>query len=93
MKHYFFLIWLLSPFTASASDEKITVLTEQLYPLSYTAVRKNGGVVKGYAAELVKAVLEESGFDYEIRMTPWSRIISSLEKQKTFELPLIAPLL
>ncbi|MBL4680647.1 MAG: transporter substrate-binding domain-containing protein [Pseudomonadales bacterium] len=82
MKHYLFLIWLLNPFSASASDEKITVLTEQLYPLSYTETRKSNGVIKGYATELVKAVLEESGFDYEIRMTPWPRIISSLEKQK-----------
>lgn len=47
----------------------INVVTEDEFPIQYL---KNGKLA-GPASNAVKAILRESGYEYEIRVLPWSR--------------------
>lgn len=51
--------------------EKLMIVTEEGYPLNYT---ENGDTkVKGFSVDLVKAVMDNTGLDYEIKIKPWAR--------------------
>ncbi|MFT7686636.1 MAG: polar amino acid transport system substrate-binding protein [Candidatus Azotimanducaceae bacterium] len=70
----------LSAGSPETSQKKILILTEQLYPLNYTAGGADNEQVLGYATELVRAVMDESGLPYEIRLVPWARLVRTLAK-------------
>jgi len=76
---YFLLALLSSPIVAS---EKLTILTEQSYPLSYTLSGNDDGEVIGYGVDIVKAVMEEANLEYDITIVPWKRAIHTIEKQR-----------
>jgi len=59
--------------------EKITVLTEQYYPYTYTESGRDDGEIVGLATELVAAVLEEARLDYQISIMPWARVVRAAE--------------
>lgn len=60
------------------SQDKITILTEQSYPLSYTKNRQDDGEVIGVGTLLVKAVMEKAGLDYDIAIVPWVRAMHTI---------------
>ena len=63
------------------AQEKILVLTEQLYPLSYTETGSDNSKSIGFAVELAEAVLDEAQLPYDINMVPWSRAIKVINKR------------
>ena len=73
-----FLLTLLLLPGAILADEPLLILTEQLYPLNYTANGEDHEEVLGFATNLVVAVMEESGLDYELNMVPWARAMNSI---------------
>ena len=73
-----FLALLLSPTALHA--EKIQIVTEEAYPMNYTA---NGEIV-GYATDYLQTVLADSGFQYDIKLVPWNRAYKmALEDKNT----------
>ena len=62
---------MLCSFSVLATDDIIQIVTEKAKPLSY--FDKNNGEIKGYAQELVRAVMEEADLNYNIDIYPWSR--------------------
>jgi len=58
----------------SAINKTIKIVTERSYPLSYT--NKNDPKLKGFATELVQAVMIDAGLKYEITIKPWARVLS-----------------
>ena len=81
-KHIYFVAVLISSLMihskwVSAADQ-ITAFTEQVYPLNYTKSGDDDGQVIGFATELVIAVLDEAGLDYEIKIGPWARAIRAI---------------
>lgn len=84
---------LMSATTALGAD-RISVYTEQLYPLHYTESGGNDEPVLGYATQLVVAVLEEAGMEYEISMLPWPRVmqeVSTKENTLAYSIARTAP--
>lgn len=86
--HYLIPIFILAfPFSSYATDakpsnnKKLLILTEQLYPLNYTASGKDDELVLGYATRLVRAVMEESGLPYEIILVPWARLVRTINQK------------
>lgn len=69
---------LTGPATLIAAD-RISVFTEQDYPLNYTELGEDDEEVLGFATELVVTVLEEAGLEYEIRMVPWVRAMTAID--------------
>lgn len=53
----------------SQVNKTISVVTEDTYPLQYV---QNGEVV-GRVTELIRAVLDDAGFEYHIKVKPWAR--------------------
>lgn len=52
------------------ADDKIHVVTESWYPYNY--LDKKGNII-GKSTKVVKAILDDTGLEYEIEMNPWSR--------------------
>lgn len=71
--------FLLTVSMTSIGAERISVFTEQNYPLNYTESGENEGPIIGAATELVIAVLEEAGLEYEIRIGPWARAMQAID--------------
>jgi len=61
------------------ADDRISVFTEQDFPLNYTESGEDDDVIIGYATELVVAVLQESDLDYEIKIVPWVRSMLAID--------------
>jgi len=61
-----------------STAEKITVLTEEFPPFSYT----ENGKITGASTEIVEAVFKEAGIDYEIKVLPWARAINEAQREK-----------
>ena len=74
--------FLLTVSTASFGGERISVFTEQDYPLNYTDSGEDDGPIIGFATELVIAVLEEAGLEYEIKMGPWVRALQAIDSEE-----------
>lgn len=70
--------FLLTVTTASFGGERIYVFTKQDYPLNYTESGEDEGPIVGVATELVIAVLEEAGLEYEIKIGPWVRAMQAI---------------
>lgn len=66
--------------TINAAQPAIRIFTDEAYPLSYTEA--DNSEVKGYATELVKAVLDEAGFSYTISVRSFARALSETKKAK-----------
>lgn len=56
----------------------ISIVTEHLVPFQY----QEGDTVTGYTTEVVKAVVEKSGFESAIEVHPWSLSYSVAKKEK-----------
>ncbi|MFT7685690.1 MAG: polar amino acid transport system substrate-binding protein [Candidatus Azotimanducaceae bacterium] len=78
----FFLHLLLMAPGALSAEDKILVLTEQLYPMNYTENGSDDGIILGFATQLVIEILEEAKLEYEINMVPWARAIHSIDNNK-----------
>ncbi|MFT7689100.1 MAG: polar amino acid transport system substrate-binding protein [Candidatus Azotimanducaceae bacterium] len=63
-------------------EDEISVYTEQFYPMNYTDSGGDFGEVKGFATELIRAVLDDAGYDYEIKMVPWARALQTIKSRK-----------
>jgi len=74
----FLILFFLSGITLA--DEPLLILTEQHYPMSYTANGEDDEKILGFATELIVAVMEESGLSYELNMVPWARAMNSINK-------------
>ena len=74
--------FLLTVSTASFGGERISVFTEQDYPLNYTDSGEDDGPIIGFATELVIAVLEEAGLEYEIKIGPWVRAVQAIDSEE-----------
>ena len=68
--------------SALASENKITinVVTENTFPLQYL----EGEAVKGPATELLEAVLQQAGVEYQIQVLPWARAYQIAKQQKKY---------
>jgi polar amino acid transport system substrate-binding protein len=53
------------------SENTIQIITEEGYPLNYLDPLSNS--VEGFSTELVRAVMDDTGLDYEIVIKPWPR--------------------
>ena len=53
------------------SENTILIVTEEGYPLNYLDPVSNQ--VAGYCTELVRAVMDDTGMDYQIIIKPWPR--------------------
>lgn len=74
--------FLLTVSTASFGGERVYVFTEQDYPLNYTESGEDEGPIIGVATELVIAVLEEAGLEYEVKMGPWVRALQAIDSEE-----------
>lgn len=54
----------------SYAENSIQIVSEENYTLNYT---NKDGSLKGYAAELIQAVMDDSGLDYHVTVKPWPR--------------------
>lgn len=70
------LFWLTLPSQLLAT-EKLTVVTEDLWPMQY----QEAGELKGSVPVVVKKVLERAGVDYELKVFPWVRAYKLAEEQ------------
>lgn len=68
MKAYFLLI-LLTITPSIFAEQTINVVTENWRPYNY----EESGKIKGSSTEIVKAVLDQSGYQYAINLYPWAR--------------------
>lgn len=67
--------------TANESSEiTITVVTENLFPLNY--FDENTGDVKGVATQIIKQVLDDTGYQYSIELMPWSEAYGKALSEK-----------
>lgn len=74
---------LVLPLTIIAAEpqknqEKILILTDQLFPLNYTAGGTDEEPILGYATQLVQALMEESKLPYNIVLVPWARLVRKM---------------
>jgi len=74
--------FLVSPAYSEKSKLKIELLTEQYYPLNYTESGKDDDPIIGFSTELVKAVMNASGFNYDISMVPWARAVRAIDTRE-----------
>ncbi|MBL4680448.1 MAG: transporter substrate-binding domain-containing protein [Pseudomonadales bacterium] len=72
----------ISPAYSDKTKLKIEVLTEQYYPLNYTESGKDDDPIIGFSTELVKAVMNESGFNYDIKLVPWARAVRAIDTRE-----------
>ena len=56
--------------TSTGFEKPIQILSEESYTLNYT---HTDGQLKGYAAELIRAVMDDTGLDYQVTVKPWTR--------------------
>ncbi len=68
--------------TTAYGSDRIAVFTEQSYPLNYTESGRDDDPIIGFGTQLVKAVLEEAGLEYEITMVPWVRAIQAIDNRE-----------
>lgn len=61
------LITLYFASTPTRADGSLTVLTEHFPPFSY----ERDGQLSGYSVELVRAILDEAGETYQLRLAVW----------------------
>jgi len=71
---------LLSPQTIHASEPVLRIVTEDTIPINY--LEKGDPEVKGYATDLVKAIMKEAGLDYKIHVLPWARAYKEAQNNK-----------
>ncbi|MCO6185462.1 ABC transporter substrate-binding protein [Rhizobium sp. L1K21] len=57
--------------------EKIHLVTEQYAPFNYS----ENGVLKGLTVELVEAVMNDAGLEYDMHIMPWARAIALAENK------------
>ena len=70
MKKAILLILLLTFTLSFIYAQELTILTEEFPPFNF--VNENGEV-DGLSTEIVKAMMKETGIDYEIKVFPWKR--------------------
>lgn len=70
LKHRVFslLLLLLCPCVTNGATE-LRLLTEEWAPISY----QEEGIAKGYAVELVQALIDEFSLGGQIEVLPWAR--------------------
>lgn len=61
------------------ANPKMNVLTEQYYPLNYTESGIDDDPIIGFSTALVKALLAESGYDYQLQIVPWARAMRAID--------------
>ena len=61
----------------AVAGEKITLVTEDLWPLNYL----EAGELKGTAPPVVFKLLAKAGLDYELRVLPWARAYKIAKEQ------------
>ncbi len=78
-KYLLYLVCIVSIFISSLAQatEKVTVYTEEFPPFQYT---ENGTII-GASAEIVQAVLNIAGIEYEIKSFPWARSYGLVQKE------------
>jgi polar amino acid transport system substrate-binding protein len=59
--------------------EPLVVLTEAFYPMSYAYDGQEE--VRGYATELVRAILEEADIEYTLTLVPWARAMHTIDNR------------
>lgn len=59
----------LAVFATPALAEPLQLLTESYPPYNY----QEDGVLKGISVDLLKAVMEDAGVDYTMKVQPWAR--------------------
>ncbi len=69
MRNFIFLL-LLCGWQVSASEARLTILTEQWLPYNYL---NDQGEIVGNATRTVKSRLQEAGIPYRIQMMNWAR--------------------
>lgn len=57
---------------------KLTIYTEEFPPFNYT----EGGKIKGASTEVIEAIMDKSGMDYEIKSYPWARTYHLAQQQE-----------
>ena len=62
------------PNSEPAINKTIKIVTERSYPLNYT--NKNDPKLRGFATELIQAVMIDAGLKYEITIKPWARVLN-----------------
>ncbi|MEY8199509.1 MAG: transporter substrate-binding domain-containing protein [Colwellia sp.] len=72
------LLTILSLFSFQAVAEKLIIYTEEFPPFSYT----ESGEVIGASTEVIKAIMDKSGMDYQIKSYPWARSYAVVQQQK-----------
>ncbi|MFT5520408.1 MAG: polar amino acid transport system substrate-binding protein [Enterobacterales bacterium] len=81
MRCYLVLVVLsLQNLQADENLPLIEIVTESAFTLSYQD--KKNQKIKGYAVELVKAILEDSELEYNISILPWIRAFRKAEADK-----------
>ncbi len=61
-----------------AAGQTIHVITEEYPPYNFT----ENGEITGVATEVVRAVLEEVGFDADIKSYPWPRAFKMIQENE-----------
>ncbi len=70
----------LSSYLSSAEDDVfIQIYTELSEPNSYIANDSDEGPVTGHVTNLVRAVMHEAGYDYDISLVPWARAVHAID--------------
>lgn len=70
----------LSETTYDVQDKKFIIVTGEYEPYVYS----EDGVIKGFEYDMMVAILDEMGVDYEIQMMSWARGIYLLENGRVF---------
>jgi len=65
-------------FASATYATKLTVVTEHLAPFQIV----NANSITGFSTEIVKATLDESGFEYSIEAYPWSLSFNRAKHEK-----------
>lgn len=68
---------LLLCFGNTAFAERLTVVVEESFPLHY----QSDGRIIGSAIDLLAALTEQAGIDYEVQLYPWARAYDTALKQ------------
>ncbi|MEH6811280.1 MAG: transporter substrate-binding domain-containing protein [Motiliproteus sp.] len=72
-----FLILLLMQ-VQTLKAETLTVYTEEFPPFNFT----KDGTIQGVSTQVVKAVLEKAGVDYQLKSLPWARSFKEAQSNK-----------
>ena len=73
---------LLAAASTARGTDRISVYTEHIYPLQYTENEEDDGPVVSFTTQLVVAVLEEAGLEYDITMLPRVRVMRSIRTEE-----------